>query len=231
VGCISEQDPETGPPPSQWRIAVGPEVEECVRVAVPHLEGAGEGAIVSWGQGCEGEPLLRAEAMAEAIRLIRRKTARGTLHVNTNGSRPDAFPMLAEAGLDSCRISLNAAEPVAYEAYYRPTGYRWSDVARAIVTAKEAGLFVSLNLLVFPGVSDRPEQVEALLELLGRAKADRVQTRNLCIDPQSYLDLLPAPAGEPIGVGALLERLAEEGHRVGNYNVPREEMGAEWPGA
>ena len=249
VGCISEQDPETGPPPSQWRIAVGPDVDECVRVAVPHLEGAGDGAldrasgaseeaepagrrnadqgrIVSWGQGCEGEPLLRAEAIAEAARAIRARTKKGTLHVNTNGSRPEAFPMLAEAGIDSCRISLNAAEPEVYEAYYRPTGYGWKDVDRGALEAKRAGMFVSLNLLVFPGVTDRPEQADALADFVARAKPDLIQTRNLCIDPEAYLAVLPAPRGEPIGVEALLERLrrARPGLKIGNYNVPREEF-------
>lgn len=226
VGCISEQDPAEGPPPSQWRIALGPGVEECVRVAVPHLEEARE-AIVSWGQGCEGEPLLRAEAMAEAFREIRRRTARGTLHLNTNGSRPEALPVLKEAGLDSCRISLNAAEPGAYEAYYRPTGYGWGDVARAIALARECGLFVSLNLLTFPGVSDRPDQVEALLDLIDSARPDMVQTRTLCIDPESYLKAVPPFPGEPVGIKALLERLESGGVRIGNYNPPREA----WPAA
>lgn len=223
VGCISEQDPETGPPPSQWRIAAGPEVDECVRVAVPHLEGAGEGAIVSFGQGCEGEPLLRADAMGEACRAVRKKTAKGTLHVNTNGSRPDALAALKDSGLDSCRISLNAAEKDAYEAYYRPTGYGWSDVDRAAIDAKKAGLFVSLNLLVFPGVSDRPKQVDALLDFVERAKPDAIQTRNLCLDPEAYLGVLPEDRGEPIGIDALVEALAKR-TRIANYNVPREEF-------
>lgn len=252
VGCISEQDPESGPPPSQWRIAVGPDVDECVRMAVPHLEVAGDGAIdervrrasrgepagrrnadqgriVSWGQGCEGEPLLRADAMAEAIRAIRRKTSAGTLHVNTNGSVRGALPMLAEAGLDSCRISLNAAEPGVYEAYYRPTGYGWRDVAANAKAAKEAGLYVSLNLLVFPGVSDLPRQADALASFVAEAKPDLIQTRNLCLDPDAYLGSLPEGTLDerPVGLPKLFARLLEENPAlsIGNYNVPREEFG------
>lgn len=227
VGCISEQDPETGPPASQLRIAVGPDVDECVRVAVPHLEGAGDGAIVSWGQGCEGEPTLRADAMAEACRIVRKRTARGTLHVNTNGSRPDALIELAEAGLDSCRISLNVAEKKGYEAYYRPTGYAWEDVARAVKDSKKAGMFVSLNLLIFPGVNDRPSQAAALIELVADAQPHLIQTRNLCIDPEAYLGSIDEQDGEPIGIETLLAalRAARPGLRIGNYNVPREEFG------
>ncbi len=227
VGCISEQDPETGPPPSQWRITEGPSAEECVRMSVAHLEGAGDGAIVSWGQGCEGEPTLRAAAMADAIRAIRRKTKKGTLHVNTNGSLPDALVALKDAGLDSCRVSLNVAEKTVYEAYYRPTGYTWEDVARGVKEAKRAGLFVSLNLLTFPGVNDLPAQADALRALVSDAKPDMIQTRTLCIDPDSYFASLPPDqvAAEPIGLERLLKTLLLEnpGLKIGNYNVPREE--------
>lgn len=227
VGCISEQDPETGPPPSQWRIAEGPSVDECVRATVPHLEGAGDGAIMSFGQGCEGEPTLRADAMAEVCREVRKKTSKGTLHVNTNGSRPEVWAVLKKAGLDSCRVSLNAAEKTVYESYYRPTGYGWEHVAETVHEAKRVGLFVSLNLLVFPGVSDAPAQADALVALVRDAKPDCIQTRNLCIDPASYLGCLPDEErdDEPIGMAELLRRVlrAHPSIKIGNYNVPREE--------
>lgn len=227
VGCISEQDPETGPPPSQWRIAEGPSVDECVRMTVPHLEGAGPGAIVSFGQGCEGEPTLRADAMAEVCRAVRKKTKKGTLHVNTNGSRPEVWAPLKAAGLDSCRVSLNAAEKSVYESYYRPTGYGWEQVAETVREAKRAGLFVSLNLLVFPGVSDSPAQAKALIDFVAETKPDCIQTRNLCIDPAAYLGCLPdEERGEdPIGMSVLLGELvrAHPKLKIGNYNVPREE--------
>ncbi|HEX6506842.1 MAG TPA: radical SAM protein, partial [Chloroflexota bacterium] len=57
VGCISEQlDDITAP---HDRIRFTPTVGEIVDLAVPHLETAPQ-PIVSFGQGCEGEPLLRA---------------------------------------------------------------------------------------------------------------------------------------------------------------------------
>lgn len=227
VGCISEQDPETGPPPSQWRIAEGPSVDECVRMAAPHLERAGAGAIVSFGQGCEGEPTLRAEAMADVCRAVRKKTTKGTLHVNTNGSRPEVWEPLKAAGLDSCRVSLNAAEKSVYESYYRPTGYGWEQVAATVREAKRVGLFVSLNLLVFPGVSDSPAQATALIDFVAEARPDCIQTRNLCIDPAAYLGCLPESERreEPMGMTNLLVELVRANPRlkIGNYNVPREQ--------
>ncbi|MBV5345336.1 MAG: hypothetical protein JZU63_07315, partial [Rhodoferax sp.] len=59
--------------------------QEIAAVAVPHLQRA-EHAIVSFGQGCEGEPLLQAQTIAQAIRRIRKKTSRGTINLNSNAS-------------------------------------------------------------------------------------------------------------------------------------------------
>ncbi len=45
---------------------------------------------------------MQAGVMAEAIRLIRARTTRGTINLNTNGSLPEAaVDRLAQAGLDS----------------------------------------------------------------------------------------------------------------------------------
>src|SRR5947209_10019225 len=98
VGCISEQlDDITAP---HDRIRFTPTVDEIVSLALPHLETA-PNPIVSFGQGCEGEPLLRARLIGRAIEGIRRQTSRGQFHVNTNGSNPAALQHLIDAGLDS----------------------------------------------------------------------------------------------------------------------------------
>ena len=47
--------------------------------------------MVSFGQGCEGEPLLRWKEIERAIRLVRARTRRGSIHANTNGSLPVAL--------------------------------------------------------------------------------------------------------------------------------------------
>ena len=53
-------------------IKFQPTVEEIVEIARPHLET--EEAIISFGQGCEGEPLLAWRTIAGAIREIRKET-------------------------------------------------------------------------------------------------------------------------------------------------------------
>ncbi len=76
IGCISEQEPDAGVPSPQARIAAEASAEELARVAIHHLERV-EGGIVSFGQGCEGEPLLRSLTIARAIEQVRaRRTQR-----------------------------------------------------------------------------------------------------------------------------------------------------------
>ena len=86
LGCISLQPSECCPA-SQERIDFVPTVDEVVGVALPHLEKA-EDAIVSFGQGCEGEPLMQWQLLERSIRKLREKTDRGTINLNTNGSYP-----------------------------------------------------------------------------------------------------------------------------------------------
>ena len=120
--------------------------------------------MVSFGQGCEGEPLTRWRVIAEAIRRIRardRPRARSTS--TPTPASPRASRALYDAGLDSIRVSLNSAVADLYEAYYRPERYGWSDVEASIALSRERGAYLALNLLTFPGVTDREGEVEALL--------------------------------------------------------------------
>jgi len=66
VGCISFQPEEETIVSTQDRLTFKPTAEEIVEFTVPHLETAPY-PIVSFGQGCEGEPLLMWETIREAI--------------------------------------------------------------------------------------------------------------------------------------------------------------------
>lgn len=228
VGCISQQ-PEDGPPSSHVRMDDAPLAEEMARVGIHHLRHATGRTMISFGQGCEGEPLTRWKAIERAIRLMREATDRGSININTNGSLTKGLDALFRAGLDAVRISLNSALEPLYRAYYRPTGYSLRDVEASIAVAKERGGYVALNLLLFPGVTDREGEVDALCELVARYQVDQVQTRSLCIDPQQYLAVARevAAPGDPIGVPALIERLrqARPGLAIGNFAMGLEERG------
>jgi pyruvate-formate lyase-activating enzyme len=229
VGCLSEQA-DGMPPSSHERIARPPTAEEMADVAVRHLETATGHVMVSFGQGCEGEPLTRWKEIEQAIRLVRRRTRRGSIHANTNGSLPDALARLADAGLDSVRISTNSASPDLYAAYYRPTGYGLEDVIRSMRVARRKGVYVAVNLLTFPGVTDRAGEAERLCALVADTGVEQVQTRPLAIDPDVYMGLARGrgAGGEPIGVGALVRALkrARPGLVVGNFSRAKEERPA-----
>jgi pyruvate-formate lyase-activating enzyme len=218
-GCISQQ-PEGMPPSPQERLDFLPTVEEIVEVALEHLRHPD--AILSFGQGCEGEPLLQADLIARAIGAIRARTDRGTLHLNTNGSRPRGLRKLLAAGLDSVRVSLNSVVPERYAAYYRPRGYRFSDLEESIRTARGEGAWVSLNLLCMPGVNDSEEEVQGLLDFARRLDVNMIQIRNLNIDPDLFFASVPEPRGPVLGVPAMLRTLRKElpGVRIGSHNPP-----------
>jgi pyruvate-formate lyase-activating enzyme len=219
LGCISLQE-HSGVCATQERIDFVPTVEEVCGVAVPHLARAPR-AVASFGQGCEGEPLMQWRLLEESCRRVRQATGRGTLNLNTNASLGQPLLRLRDAGLDSIRASLNSCRPRYYQAYYRPRGYTLEDVRHAVAGFKAAGGFVSLNYFVLPGFTDEPEELEALCGFLQDSGADLIQLRNLNIDPQWYLSGLDyTPTGEPLGVLRWLAALRERfpALRFGYYN-------------
>lgn len=199
AGCISLQ-PSGCCPSTQDRITFIPTARELAGVAVPHLQSAPE-AVVSFGQGCEGEPLLQAKTLRQAIRLIRDQTDKGTINLNTNGSLPHAVEELAQAGLDSIRISMNSARSHCHAAYYRPSGFSFEDVLSSIKVMKNHDRHVSLNYFILPGFTDDPQEFAALCELVSSCSPDLIQLRNLNMDPEHYLRVVQhSPSQKPLGM-------------------------------
>ncbi len=223
LGCISLQEAPECCESSQDRLSFVPTVEELCQIAVPHLKTA-ENAIVSFGQGCEGDPILQVDrVVAAAVKEMRRQTDRGTINFNSNASIPAAIDKLADAGVDSIRISLNSVQERFYNAYYRPTAYRFEDVMESARRAKQNGLFTMLNYLVFPGITDREDEINKLLELIDKVGIDLIQMRNLAIDPQMYWQAM-ASEGRGIGMKAMLDRVKKEIPRIqfGYFNRTRD---------
>jgi pyruvate-formate lyase-activating enzyme len=215
VGCISELDADAGIPSPQTRIDFEPDIDDLARIGIHHLERVADG-IVSFGQGCEGEPLLRGAIIARAIAAIRAQRGNGTLNLNTNGSLPRMLERLIAAGLQSVRISLNSFRPAVYAAYYRPTGYELGDVLESIALAVRAGLRVSLNYLTHPGVTDDPAEVDAAEAFLRANPVSMIQTRTLNIDPEIYFARVGRPEA-PLGMREALERMERLGISLGNF--------------
>jgi len=222
IGCISKQEEDDLISP-QDRLTFIPTIEEIVEVALPHLERA-EDAIVSFGQGCEGEPLLQWRRLEQAIKALRSKTDKGVININTNGSNPRWLQHLYDAGLDTIRVSTISSHVETYTAYYRPLGYTFEHVKESLKRASDAGLYSSINLLCFPGLIDREREVEALLSLVRETGLRMIQLRNLNIDPEVLLPRLPDldAMGQALGMRKMIEILKQEVPEVeiGNFTRP-----------
>lgn len=208
VGCISEQL-EDGLEAPHDRIAFTPTVDEIVRLALPHLMEA-PNPIVSFGQGCEGEPILRARLIGRAIEAIRQHTPRGQLHINTNGSNPRALQHLIDRGLDSVRVSMFSAVERNHISYYGPRNYGLVDMEESLRRAADGGLHTSVNLLAYPGFTDCLSEVEALLGFLHRSDVHMVQVRTLSMDRDLLEEKVGFPREPAIGIAALLDTLRRE---------------------
>lgn len=226
AGCISYQSTKAFPP-AQPRIRFVPAPEELAEAALHHIRRVAD-PVVSFGQGCEGEPLLEGEVIERAIRLIRAVTRRGVINMNTNASKPGVIARLAEAGLDSIRVSMNSAREEFYTRYYRPRGYAFRDVLRSIGIMKNKKRFVSLNYLTIPGFTDTPGEYAALRRIIRRYAIDMVQWRNLNYDPLLYFKVLKIRRPDIfIGIRREIDLLKEEFPELmhGYFNPTRRKMG------
>lgn len=226
VGCISFQPEEESIVSTQDRLRFKPTAAEIVEYTVPHLESA-PFPIVSFGQGCEGEPLLMWETIRESILEIRKHTPKGSININTNGSKPDAVRALCEAGLNSIRVSLNSAQEKYYTPYYRPNNYVFEDIIESLKVMREFGGWTSINYFVFPGMTDSADEYEALRKLIRETGLNMIQWRNFNIDPDWYLGKLGVTeTGECLGVKQLQELIHEEfpDLKFGYFNPPMERI-------
>jgi pyruvate-formate lyase-activating enzyme len=210
VGCISFQPEEETIVSTQDRLTFKPSAEEIVEFTVPHLETAPY-PIVSFGQGCEGEPLLMWETIRESIKEIRKHTTKGSININTNGSKPDAVKALCEAGLNSMRVSTNSAREKIYTPYYRPNNYKFEDIIESLKVVRSFGGWTSINYFVFPGMTDSIEEYEALRKLIKETDLCMIQWRNFNIDPDWYMGKIGiAETGECMGIKQMMELIHEE---------------------
>ncbi|WP_366923687.1 radical SAM protein [Metallumcola ferriviriculae] len=219
LGCISLQESECCPSP-QERIDFVPTSDEAARLMIYHLAGS-RGEIISFGQGCEGEPSLQAEVIAKAIEQVRKETSRGTININTNAGYTEGIKKLCSSGLDSMRVSLISAVEECYQAYYRPKNYSLANVKESLSFGAADGVLTSLNLLAFPGFTDTEPELEALISMARETQLSIIQLRNLNIDP-GVLFAKIKPDGEPLGMLTAIEILREElpGVTIGSYSKP-----------
>lgn len=215
LGCISEQWGDVASP--QTRLAFAPTAAEIAELAAWHLS-ADPANFVSFGQGCEGEALTRGAALVEATRRIRSAWPQATIHINTNGSRPDVLRRLIDAGLNSVRISIFSLEDERFRAYYRPVGYGLEQIGQCAELMAAAGGQVTINLLTFPGISDARPEIDALIAYVQQHRVHQVQLRSLNVDPHWLLERIPNRT-RGLGMRAFARELAARcpGLQLGNF--------------
>lgn len=207
-GCISEQPEDSGFVAPQTRMNFRPQLEEVVQVMLEQLKTPE--SIISFGQGCEGEPSTQAAIIVPAIREVRRQTDMGYININTNAGLSDHIRGIVDAGLDMMRVSTISALDEHYNAYYKPRGYTLKNVEKSIKYASDQGVLTSINYLIFPGVTDREEEIEAMIDFVKRTGLKLIQLRNLNIDPEAYLKLIPEAEGEIIGMKQMIDIYRQE---------------------
>jgi pyruvate-formate lyase-activating enzyme len=224
AGCISLQK-DTAISSPQDRISFTPTPEEIAQIAVHHIQKVKK-SIVSFGQGCEGDPLMAAHVIEPALKKIRSITKDGTINMNTNASKPDFLEGLLDAGLDSIRVSINSFRRLSYHAYFRPVSYSFEDVVKSIDMAARKGKFISINYLNCPGITDTTEELGALLEFLDHHTVHFIQWRNLNFDPKKYYEIMEKAGGigEPIGVSRFIQLIKKRypDLRHGYFNPSKE---------
>ena len=227
LGCLSK-DPEWDTPVPQRRLKFQPTAEEIARVVAHHLERAPE-PMMSYGQGCEGEPTMNGPVIIDSIRRAREITKRGIININTNGSRPDTIQQCAREGASALRISLNTFDRDVYTMYYRPADYDFDDVMRSFVVGRDEGMFISINLLIWPGWTDQMAEVDRISKLVDDGCLHMIQLRNLCVDPGYFRKALPprASRGPLLGMKGFVKELHQRHPklRFGTFN-PR--LAADW---
>jgi len=226
IGCISFQPEDEQIVSNQDRLNFKPTPEEIVEFTVPHLQTA-PFPLISFGQGCEGEPLLMWETIRESILEIRKHTSKGSININTNGSKPSAVTVLCEAGLNSIRVSTNSVRKQIYEAYYRPNNYVFEDIVESLKVVKNYGGWTSINYFVFPGMTDSVEEYEALRKVIRDTDLNMIQWRNFNIDPDWYLGKIGVQeTGDCLGVRRMMDLIHEEfpNLKYGYFNPPIERI-------
>ena len=121
------------------------------------------------------------------------------------------------------RVTIFSCIPDHYNIYHGPHNYSLNDVEASIAYARSHGVYVSLNLLTFPGFTDRKEEVESLVEFVIRNDINMVQLRNLNLDPDHLAREIPYSA-QTMGVKEFIGVLQQvDGLRIGSYTHPLEE--------
>ena len=104
------------------------------------------------------------------------------------------------------RVSIISAIDKSYDTYYK-AAYKLANVKESIKYALNKNVYVSLNMLYFPGFNDRAEELDGWLKFFDELPVHMIQVRNLNIDPDIFLTAMPPQNGEIIGTKNFLQNI------------------------
>ena len=175
--------------------------------------------IVSFGCDCEknqGEQIKFEEKnnlqlISQTIKNIRSKTKYGKINLHTFAQIPENIKFLEESGLDSITVVLNSFIPIHFLPFYNyylekcsfhPISFEneedlgkkslklFKNIKESISIIKKAGKLVHLEYLVYPGINDKVEEIEAINHFIDSTPIDSIHFKNLTFDPHLYLRML-----------------------------------------
>ena len=65
-------------------------------------------------------------------------------------------------------------------------------------------------MLYFPGFNDRAEELSAWEDFFRELPVQMIQVRNLNIDPDAFMEIMPEAKGQPVGTRNFLAKLHKE---------------------
>ncbi len=207
---------EKGQPPVLHSVPSGKEYAEVIEFFVTHW--VTKPTFVLGGLFA-GEPLGAANAIVEALALLRQKNICPKVHLRTNGEQPEVLVALLEAGVTSVELTLQGATQEVYAASAaNPALFEAQMQSLAAVQARNVPL--ALDVLYFTGVTDAEHQVDALLALVHKYNVSAILLRNRATDPVEYWNKVAhSNLGPSIGMQNLRKRIKKEcaGVHFGHY--------------
>ena len=143
--------------------------------------------------------------------------------MNSNAGYTMGIKKIVDAGLDSLRVSIISANSANYATYYRAQ-YTLDAVKASLRYALEKKVYVSLNLLYFPGFNDRADEAAAWCDFLRELPVQMIQVRNLNLDPDVFWDSVTHTNDNALGTRNFLRLLQDENPHlfIGSFSHYRE---------
>ncbi|HQU71112.1 MAG: hypothetical protein KDI06_17195 [Calditrichaeota bacterium] len=159
--------------------------ERSIDRAVSHLNNAANGAV-----RFVTENRSHAGQITEIVAAIREQTSEGIIQIDSNAGNADIARQWCAAGADRLRVRINSAQESFYNRYFAELGYTFPDLIQTLEGIAAAHKETEIAYLVFPGLTDHPDELSAITELVGTINPNRVVLENMAIDPDWYMDEL-----------------------------------------